>query len=317
MTGEARKLIKFGEATFCITLPKEWVRRHGLSKGATLQVRDDGTGALVVRTEAEAPRTLREKTIEIGRRPLEEIKRAVISAYINDYATINLEGEIRPTDVEGIRRILHELIALEILEIGPNGIIAKAFTEATDTKIPKVIERIEVILRSMLSDALAMVERGSIDPEAFRQNDFEINRLCFFATKVILRTIGDPGLAQRMEMRPAGLVFAVNVVDKLEKIGDRLKAAMTYLAVRDGTDLREIGRFLRQLRDNFDRAMRAYYHKDQKLANRVVDDCAMLYQDTEELAIGVRTKRAAVAIESLRRIITLSKDIGEVALDVE
>lgn len=317
MPGEARKLIKFGEATFCITLPKEWVRRHGLAKGATLLVKEEGTGALVVRTEGEPARPLREKAIEIGRRPLEEIKRAVISAYINDYATVSIEGEIRPADVEGIRRILHELIALEILEIGPNRIVAKAFTEATDTRIPKVVERIDVILRSMLADALAMVERGAIDPEAFRQNDFEINRLCFFATKVILRTVSDPALARRMEMQPPELVFAVNVVDKLEKIGDRLKAAMTYLAVRNGTDLREIARVLRQLRENFERAMRAYYHKDYKLANRVVDDCAVLYQDTEELAIGVRTKRTAVAIESLRRIVTLIKDIGEIALDVE
>jgi len=57
---EYRKLIKFGNSSFVISLPKSWIVRHHLKKGAIIYVDENKVGDLVCspkEVEEEAPKT--------------------------------------------------------------------------------------------------------------------------------------------------------------------------------------------------------------------------------------------------------------------
>lgn len=56
-TLEYRKVIDLGQGSLIITLPKPWLRRHGVRKGDTLEVLT-GEGELVVRIIQVASETV-------------------------------------------------------------------------------------------------------------------------------------------------------------------------------------------------------------------------------------------------------------------
>ena len=56
-TLELRKVIDLGQGSLIITLPRPWLRRHGVKKGDTLEVLT-GEGELVVRILRMAPEVL-------------------------------------------------------------------------------------------------------------------------------------------------------------------------------------------------------------------------------------------------------------------
>ena len=158
-----RKIQLSGKLTYIVSLPKKWVEKMGLRKGDEIIIypQDDGTLILspaIISDEIKK----REITLDITGKPLdsESLERLLIAYYEAGYDTIRiLNREVIPGKTrENIRKILRKLSGLEIIEERAREIILQSFLDVTQIKIEKTLERMEIILKSMMSDLIFAIE---------------------------------------------------------------------------------------------------------------------------------------------------------------
>src|SRR3989344_3545083 len=106
---EYRKLIKFGNSSHVISLPGSWLKKNKLNKGDLIYFNENSNNELVLTPEIKDIKTEpKDITIETKDKPVSTIKREIIFAYINNYKTIKIIGDLKDKrkDVEDI---LHNL----------------------------------------------------------------------------------------------------------------------------------------------------------------------------------------------------------------
>ncbi len=303
---EYRRLIKFGEATYSISLPKKWVIGNNLVKGALIGVKENN-GILQIYPGSRQNEFHKEVTINIENKPLEDIKRNIIAAYINDYTIFNLVGDMN-SKVDGIKEVLHSLIGVEILEIDSGKIVAKAFLDVSDAHIDVVIKRIDSILRSMMND----LKSDNVDTHFVFQKDLEINRLYLFALKVITRTLEDHDLLIRFNLTNQKLAFVMAVFEKLEKLADRVKA----ISKINKETIQSLLDTLLRIEQNYLDAMKAFYSGDREIANTVINQHIQNTKELDALQMKKSSYEVSTMLELLWRMSILTSDIAWSAYDM-
>ena len=321
---EYRKLVKFGAATYCVSLPKNWVREHKLSKGDVLSIEAKDDGSLKVHSKETAPHSrLKEITIDISNMGIEEIRRRVLVAYINDFSVITLRGNIEG-QVKALREIFQQFVALEVLELTDERITAKAFIDASETNPLKVMRRIDLLTRTMFGE----VAECACNPSKMcflEEKDLEVTRLHFFALKLITRGLGDTETAHHWGFTKIELAFIMSLANEMERIADRLKRlSKSACAASFGEAERQLmqSHFVRA-DANYREAMTAFYKNDTTLAHRVIDE-----HEANLKALDTKTFRCLssqrvrlgcgipMVLEFLARISTLTEDIARIVLDL-
>ena len=321
---EYRKLVKFGTATYCVSLPKPWIRQNKLKKGDVLQIKEDEDGSLKVQTRAgPRPSEIKEITLDITGMGAEEIKRRILVSYINDFSIINLKGDIGGR-VQALRDIFHEFVALEVLDLTENHITAKAFVDVSETNPLSVLHRMDLILKTMFSEMGGCFSSPS-KAALIIENDFEVNRLHFFTLKLLTRGLRDIETARKWDMSPTELAFTMVFADKLEKIADRLKRLADIFTKVPFSDIVQKGLkgHLLAVETNYRDALSAFYKRDTAIAHRVItrrNEIISKLENTELTCLKDRCAKVGFGIpmtlEYLSRISFLTEDIARVVLDI-
>lgn len=328
---EFRKLIKFGNATYCISLPKHWVKNHNLKKGDIIYVEETSNGQLEIRPDRTGTKQEpKEITIEIDGKAMEEVKRDVIVAYINDYTIIHLQGNIGPI-VPKLREILQQMVALEIFEISKNRITAKAFLDVTETSIVHIIRRMDILLKVMFEDA-ANILRGKSSENRSKsqlifQTDLEVNRLYFFGLKILTRALNSPEIARQISMSPVELGFTISLLEGIEKIADRVKKIADAVSEGKMRDSERAGLkgMLDRIRSNYEDVIKAYFKHEKRIAHRAIDahheNKKMCYDflqayGGERHGKQQRNCNIPFAVEMLNQASSITEDVARVVLDI-
>ena len=91
---EYRKLIKFGNSSHIISLPNSWVKKNKLRKGDLIYYTENGNNELVLNPKLKDEKQgVTEIMIDITNKNLNEMRREIHSAYINNFNTINIIGK--------------------------------------------------------------------------------------------------------------------------------------------------------------------------------------------------------------------------------
>ena len=62
---EFRKLIKFGDSSFVVSVPMNWIKRNSLKKGDTIYLEENGEGELILNPKLkEYKKEITEKIID-------------------------------------------------------------------------------------------------------------------------------------------------------------------------------------------------------------------------------------------------------------
>lgn len=324
MDMEYRKLVKFGTSTFCVSLPKLWLREHKLLKGDIICIEEAEDGTLRVGPkEAAARHPVREMSIDISGRGIEEIKRQVLAAYINDYAVIQLRGDIGQ-NLKELRQLFQQFIGLEVFELSDEAITAKAFEDRSETHPLKAIHNMDNITRTMfaeLADVLTNRERACLISE----KDAEVNRLYYFTLKLVTRGLNEGEVAGRWGVARSELAFLMMLADKLEKIADRVKRIARIVSESDSPEAEAglVSAFVRELELNYRDAMEAFYRKDTALANRVINTHRQnaSHYDSRNLSCLRKTREKAgcgipFVREYLARTSKLTEDVARIVLNL-
>ena len=143
-----RKLIKFGKNSFVVSLPKEWVDRNKLVKGAALYV-DEQEGSLII-TPSETVRDERAVIIQCDGKSLGVLENEFTSNYKAGYSTITFQGKGLAKIASKIKNYIHHFAGVEIIEQDLHKMIVKDLIDIEQIALPTLVNRMDMMVRQGL-----------------------------------------------------------------------------------------------------------------------------------------------------------------------
>ena len=215
---EPRKVIQFGNSSYVVTLPQEWVKKNKLDKSNYVNIAENGNHIIIS--------TLKEKIekraiIDLNNKPLKIFNRELISYYLKNYKYIEIKCENCLEKIEEIRILKEKLSSVEIVEIGPERVVLKDLTSPEEMKLDVMIDEI-VEMQKIIFKELCKEEVNSF---LIKKLDSNINRLTFLAWKCINYNLDM--WKEPQEVKNA--IYYWRIVASFEATGDIVKRLARYL----------------------------------------------------------------------------------------
>ncbi len=318
---EYRKLISFGKNSFVISIPKSWVRRNNLQKGALIYVEEQDNNLVLGLGDRQETQE-KTKEIPVDGKSIRRLKREIISAYIKDYKTITLFGDDLKDKAVEIQDTIQNLMALEVMEQTSRKIVARDFLDMNNISLINLVRKIDVIIRAMIEDCEKMFTEDDYESISHRDND--INRLTFLIFRLVEFGLNNSSFVyKKQNLTSHKLLTYWWGVFHLESIGDDVKRVARHMRVTP-LDAKQKERFLKLLanaKDTYLRVLKGLYAEDVELVHAVLDlkekmikDCEDFYQDNKKVEnVGLlveRLKSMVTEVYCLGRVIYQS-DIGQ------
>jgi len=263
-----RKLIKFGNSSYVVSLPKYWTEKNNLKKGDVIYLEENGNNELVLtKDKSHIKIPFKKILIDISRKDNKPIQREIASAYVGNYKEIVIIGNNLNDRADFIRETLHNFIALEIVEQTNERIIARDFLNINKIEIGSLIKRMDVILRSMFFDIKSSFKNKNIVEDMYRR-DRDINRLTFLVYRICKYYMAFPHLLSHKKETINFYLKNWCIAENLEKLGDELKRItkiISYEVTEKELEEKLINLFA-EIERFYSNALKAYYDYDVQLA---------------------------------------------------
>ncbi len=324
----ARKVLMMGGGTLLVSLPKEWTRKNGISKGSTVAVDELSERKLIIRPIEDVTNKPREAMVEYPREDFTHVLNDVTGAYLMGYDTIRIQGSkvINRVDRERLKATIGRLIGLEIMDEDSKHVTIQFLLEPSSVNPEKMVRRMSSIIEGMVKDTAEAIAKS--DPKLFSlvtERDDEVDRLYFLLVRSI-RTA-----TMNLEVAEGYGLTAVDVLDYrvlasfLESEGDaiaELSKRMHGLSIprQIGLEYVAILGLLNKMEDLAIQAFlnrrsgrsRTMYLKIGELSRLVSDSLARISQHSE-----VRTSPAVETLAALERMGKLLVDISDLAVPTQ
>jgi phosphate uptake regulator len=303
-----RRLVKAGQASHTISLPKEWLDRHKLKKGDLVYLYEKGDKELLITPESKADEQVPQKeiTIPIDDKDVSTIQREITSAYINNYNTIILNGQSVTKLTKDIRKMLHDFVALEVADQTSNSIIARDLLNLKEISIDKTLRRMDMLVRSMIQDSIASLENADL-AQSVLVRDYEVNRAYFLLMRLLKSSLQNKQIADFFELSNEKVLSYYYLTINLENYADCAKQLADYLVKEKKKD--KVKGVLQKVEKSYLDVMKAYFVRDKKLADSVALQREDLLNEAGELPAGIA--------ELFRTMVTLTNNVARLVIDEE
>ncbi len=209
---EIRKLIRIGERSYGITLPREWVESNQLKVGSPLKILAEANKILILPAAAERA-TL---TAKLRESDVETALRDIIAYYIEGVDEIEIESHNISALVSRVEGKLPGVVALE-----SEGKLKLRIVTKEDVNVDEVVRSMYTTVMAMFHLFLEFI-RGQDQENAkeLLRMDDQLDRLYFLSLRIIKKNVYQD---------PQSFVDYVIVVKNLEHMGDALDRATNYL----------------------------------------------------------------------------------------
>jgi len=324
---ETRKVQKTGGSTYIVSLPKEWIDKHGIQVKDTIGILSQPDGNLLITPYISSEKLVREKKFDV-----DEIKnsdflfRLLVGAYIMGYNIIEvksskkIESPIRDT-VRDFRKIT---IGTEIMEETDNNIIIKDLLDPKEMPFEKTIRRMYILANGMHEDALKALETGDKRlAEKVIESDDEIDRLNWLVERQAHIVLQDIILCQKLDITLEDASNYKFISRFLERIADHaVKIARNVLLI----DYQKIDKGLYKnimnaskiSLDLLNMSLDAWLQNDLNLANENIESIEKLAKVCNTIKINPNSEylvEIGFIIESIRRTGEYSSDISEIIIN--
>ncbi|MBU3913186.1 MAG: hypothetical protein KKB21_02955 [Nanoarchaeota archaeon] len=223
---EQRKLIKLGNSSFAIALPKGWVDKSGLKKGENVFLEENNRGEITIWSKPK--KFSDEKLIEINLadKDISSIRKEIVSAYARGGTTIHLSGKKGKKELGEVKDFLKNLISFEVIESMEDKTIAKDFFNLEEANLDNFVKRIDNNIKEMFNLVSTAIKKGSLsrkDLEEIEKIDKDTTKFYFLISRLFFKGIDNPSILNTLKKDSAAFFrdwwFAYN----LEHIGDQIK----------------------------------------------------------------------------------------------
>lgn len=262
---EQRKLIKLGNSSFAIALPKNWIDKSGLKKGDDIFIEHNPNGEIIVSSKIMKKNGNANVVLNMAGFDKPMIKKEMRAAYIKGYDSFVIKSASNKNEV---KKVLSELLGFEVVETRGDEIIAKDFFNLEDTKIENFITRINNNLNEMFNLIIEAVKNDKISPKLVRdiENiDTDINKLHLLISRIFFIGINNPAVLNTLKTTPAQLFSQWHISFNLEIAGDRLKT-VARMAETDKKDVQKILPLLEITKESYDTLIKAFGKNNKESA---------------------------------------------------
>ncbi len=311
---EQRKLIKFGNSSFVISLPSYWIKKNELKKGNNVFFEENSEGNLIITPSIEEKSDVEKIKINIkSKDSVEQVSRKLVSAYIKGYNVIQISysKDFDEKKLKEIKNIITGLVALEITEQTNETIKVREFLDINKVSLQDIIRRMDIIIKSMFEKS-----RSSFSYKNYNElldRDKEVNKLYHLSFRVIRKAFMNPQIFRSLNVNHLDLFIIWRIVANMEKIADEIKRTSRYLT-EETIDKKIVDRFLDlyvKVEEHYNKVMKAHYKNDTMLAYEVADQNRLLIKECNELSNSTSNNRSVIKIcEKLKALVSYHKTIA-------
>ena len=219
--------------SFLISIPKDWAKRNGVSKGDTVVVEELSERRLVIRPIEQSEGAPKEVEVEYPREDLTYVINDVTGAYLFGYDIIRVQGRTVMTreDRERLKSTIGRLIGLEIIDEDSKKMTLQFLLEPTGLTPERIAKRMIGIIEGMIKDTGDGV--ATRDPKVLAlvaERDDELDRLYFLLVRAVRTAAMDQDVAQRFALTPVEILDYRVLASFLESVGDTIAELSKKLA---------------------------------------------------------------------------------------
>ncbi len=224
-----RKIIGFGDGSFVVSLPKDWVTKNGLKKGDTVNVEMDENTIKINSLNVKQTNPNSEINIKFDG-DIKILRSKLIYSYIDNYNIINLVGDNLFDHLKDINEITDSLVAFEIIQKSPNKIVFKDFLNIQDISVHDTLRRMDRIIISVAEDIRNYLTNKNITDitKIVEEKEIDVNRLSNLIFKVLKRCFNMNDRAI-LKLELGDVFYYWELTLFVEKVGDQLKRLIRYI----------------------------------------------------------------------------------------
>ena len=326
---ETRKVQQTGGSSYIVSLPKEWIDRHGIQAKDTIGILPQPDGNLMVTPYINSEQYIKERSFDI-----DEIKnsdfffRLLIGAYIMGYSIIRIKSskKIQHQMRNTIESFINIAMGPEIIEETSNTILIKDLLDPKEMPFDKTIKRMYILAQNMHEDAVRALENGNKNlAEQVINRDDQIDRLNWLVERQAHIVLRDIILCQKMNITLEDASNFQLISRFLERIADHaVKIAKSVLRINferiDKNLLNNITKVSKLSLDLLNLSLDAWLQKSLNLANENIESIEKLTSECEKIEFNDRNNaefavEIGYIIESIRRTGEYSSDISEIIIN--
>ncbi|MBO0889187.1 phosphate uptake regulator PhoU [Candidatus Bathyarchaeota archaeon] len=325
MMMEARKVQKVGYSTLIVSLPKDWVEEVSLKQGDIVSFRRESDGGITVYPGLTKERENHRYLIDADLCDSPNLLTRIITAnYLTGHDTIQIfsKKELSPKHLEEVRGVSRRLTGLGIVEQTLKSVTLQSFVDPTKFPIYGLMRRLQIILSSMLEQAVkAVVEGRTTMADEVLHMEEEADRIYWMIIRQLLLAVLDRRVAKEVGIEGPMHVVGNRVIAKsLEQMADlashvaveaqRLKGDAKTVDPKITKGILELSDRVRaMIEDSFNALMKGDLKKSNECIDRV-EACEKLERElTADVMKSVKEVNLAVGLRSI------IWDVGQMARD--
>ncbi len=264
---EPRKLIKLGNSSYAIALPKEWVDKSGLKKGDSIHILPNSHGELIIMPQYQKANNERKKRIDLANKNYKEVEREIVASYIQGNSLIEA-STASEKEMSYFKEAIKRLPSVELIEQDGSKMIARDLMDIRSISIENIMRRIDNILRSLFEDLGFCIKKGLATPKQLEeavQTDKEINKFYFLLWKMLTNGLENPSIVSALDTTYKDLFIHWLIGLNIENTGDELKRIFRALTKKrlEKAEIAKISTAYAFILDNYINALNAYYKHDE------------------------------------------------------
>ncbi len=297
---EFRKLMAFGNSSFVVSVPKDWVEKNRLKKGDVLVVDERPNELTFASKDSSERKQVREAAISAAGKSIQEIKTEITSLYINNFDVIMVtEVGAAAKDIKGV---FHGLVGMEIVDESTTKVVAKDMLDIKEVSMSNVVRRVDIILRSMLEDSVAF---SGAEAESVYERDNEVNRLTLLGFRTARAAANNPRLLRLFETTYWNIMVSKQILSHLERFGDQIKRILRFAKEnsREVAKLKGFKEIYARIVAHYGAVMKIYYNRDKTQAFKTETNSKTLLKECDRLLVKHNSVAAVRMIEYFKYMI--------------
>ncbi len=309
---ETRKILKIGEASYAVTLPKKWCRELGIDVGdfVRLEKHEDSIVLRSPRRKEQESRFNLRIALDAFRRNTKQVVEEVIGAYIEGVSEIHLKG--KPEVVEEAIRILRRKLPGIVVLPGLKEFSYKLMFMEASVDATSIIEKLSNTIKQMFDTVYSMFGSPSESVlEKLRDLEEEVEGAYYLGLRVSKKKLSEKTEAGQE------VIDSIIVLRDLKDVADSLARLSVWAGSQErdsGVVLtRETAKVVEYLKELYEASISSYLRNDINRALTVLGKEEAIIEYIEELVKKLK-KQISVFTEEILPIMRNTMDIARLTV---
>ena len=291
---EPRKIQKVGYSTLSVSIPMNWAKKMGVSKGDVVFISEENDGALRITPEPTKSEDASIYVVNVDNCDNTKVlARVIVGSYVLGRNLIRVESSRRlmREQIESIREVTQRLLGIGIIEESDRHLLLQCSIDPKNFPLETVVKRLHVITSIMFKESIdALIDRDMELAKDALTREHEADTIFWLLARLLAsaqqsRLVSEAiGIVEPMEIVEHNLIawYLEMIADRLNSISTNVLDLENHRNESNETLIERLSQICQICFTMFDQAMRSLFENDIKLASDAVDlyDAVDLEEDS-------------------------------------